>query len=517
MDLPKTLNRRRFLKSASCALAAHTFGTAQSSQRPNIVLIYADDVGWGDLGCYGASRVKTPNLDKLASRGIRFLDAHSSAATCTPSRYSLLTGEYAFRRKGARVLPGDAPLLIEPGRLTLASMLKEQNYATGVVGKWHLGMGTGSPDWNGEIKPGPRELGFDYSFLIPATGDRVPCVYVENGRVVNLDPKDPIRVSFTEPVGDEPTGRANPDKLTMRPSNGHDFTIVNGISRIGYMSGGKSARWVDEDMADTITKKAVQFIDQHKSGPFFLYFASHDIHVPRVPHRRFVGATPMGPRGDVIAELDWCVGEILTALERNKLSSDTLVLFSSDNGPVVDDGYHDAAVEKLGEHRPAGPYRGGKYSSFEAGTRVPFLLRWPAKVKPGVSSALVSQVDLLASFASLTGYKLPEPAGPDSFNLLPVLLGERKTGRDHLVQQASTLSLRQGDWKYIEPGKGQKINKNVNIETGIDQNPQLYNITADPGETRNLASGQAERVARMAALLTTIRDTPTRRMRVGNL
>jgi arylsulfatase A-like enzyme len=499
------MNRREFLRAGACAAASITAGSGQNAAKPNIVIIYADDVGWGDLSCYGAKGVSTPNLDKLAARGIRFTDAHSSAATCTPSRYSLLTGEYAFRQKNARVLPGDAPLLIEPGRVTLASMLRQQGYKTGVVGKWHLGLGRGDIDWNGDIKPGPLELGFDYSFVIPATGDRVPCVYVENHRVVNLDPNDPIRVSFSEPVGDEPTGRANPELLTMRPSHGHDFTIVNGISRIGYMSGGRSARWIDEDMADTITAKAVRFIDQHKAEPFFLYFCTHDIHVPRVPHRRFAGKTSMGPRGDVIAQMDWCAGQIMDALDRNGLSSNTLVIFSSDNGPVVDDGYHDSAVERLGEHRPSGTYRGGKYSSFEAGTRIPFIVSWPGRVTPGTSSALVSQVDFLASFASLTGHQLAETAGPDSFDLLPALLGRQKSGRDQLIQQAGALSLRQGDWKLIEPGKGAKINKNVNIETGADPKPQLYNLVRDPGEKVNLAAEEPERVTKMTALLNTLR------------
>ncbi|HEY8503832.1 MAG TPA: sulfatase-like hydrolase/transferase, partial [Gemmataceae bacterium] len=319
---------------------------------PNIVLIYADDLGYGDVGCYGATRVKTPNIDRLAAQGLRFTDAHSPSATCTPSRYALLTGEYAWRRKGTGILPGDARLIIPTGRVTLPSLLKEAGYTTGVVGKWHLGLGDGELDWNREIKPGPLEVGFDYAFLIPATGDRVPCVYVENHRVVALDPTDPVRVSYGKPVGDEPTGRDHPELLKLKPSHGHDQTIVNGISRIGYMAGGKAARWKDEDMADDITRKAVAFIEKHKGEPFFLFFSTHDIHVPRVPHPRFRGKSDCGTRGDVIVQLDWCVGEILAALERQKLTDDTLVIFSSDNGPVVDDGYQDGAVEDLNGHKP---------------------------------------------------------------------------------------------------------------------------------------------------------------------
>ncbi len=259
------LSRRVFLKSIGWTAAACLLpGRAKAAEeRPrNVVFIYADDLGYGDVGCYGATKVATPNVDRLAREGVRFVNAHSASATCTPSRYAMLTGEYAWRRKGTGVLPGDARLIIEPGRTTLASLMKKAGYRTGVVGKWHLGLGAGELDWNKEIKPGPLEIGFDYCFLIPATGDRVPCVFVENHRVARLDPKDPIEVSYQKPIGDEPTGKDHPELLKMHPSHGHDQTIVNGISRIGYMSGGQAARWVDEDIADTITGEAVAFIEK---------------------------------------------------------------------------------------------------------------------------------------------------------------------------------------------------------------------------------------------------------------
>jgi len=485
--------------------------TVVAQPRPNVVLIYADDLGYGDVSFNGATRVQTPNIDALARAGLRFTDAHSPAATCTPSRYALLTGEYAWRRPGTAILPGDAALIIEPGRTTLPSVFQRAGYTTGIVGKWHLGLGPSTsagqarsgPDWNNEIRPGPLDIGFHFAFIMAATGDRVPTVYVENRRVVGLDPNDPITVDYKQPVGDWPTGRANPDLLRVRPSHGHDQTIVNGVSRIGYMTGGKAALWVDEDMADVFTAKAVSFLERNKGKPFFLMFASHDPHVPRMPHPRFTGATALGKRGDAIAQFDWCVGQILGALNRLKLADDTLVIFTSDNGPVVDDGYQDEAVAKLGDHKPAGPFRGGKYSNFEGGTRVPFVVRWPRRVMPGRSDALVSQVDFVASFASLIGQPLPEPR--DSENLLAAMLGQSKTGRRVLVGHAGALAVRQGSWKYIAPGKGARINENTNTELGNDSEPQLYDLGSDPGERKNLATVHPDKVKELRLLLDTIR------------
>jgi arylsulfatase A-like enzyme len=499
-----------FVAGLLLVLLAQTAWSQEPATRPNVVVILADDVGYGDLGCYGATRVKTPHLDRLAAEGIRFTDGHAASATCTPTRYALLTGQYPWRKKGTGILPGDAALIIEPHSTTLASMMRQAGYRTAAVGKWHLGLGAGNLDWNSEIKPGPREIGFDYSFLIPATGDRVPCVYLENQRVASLDPSDPIRVSYAAKVGDDPTGAEHPELLKMKLTRGHDMTIVNGISRIGFMAGGKSARWVDEDMADTITAKATAFIEHNKDRPFFLYFATHDVHVPRVPHARFKGTSQCGLRGDCIHQLDWSVGQVLETLDRLKLADNTLVIFSSDNGPVLDDGYADGAVEDLNGHTPAGLLKGNKYSLYEAGTRVPFLARWPARIKSGTSDALVCQIDLLASLAALTGQKLDEAAAPDSFDVLPALVGESPRGREYLVEHANGVALRKGSWKYIPPGGGQpgKAKKN---RAGAAATAQLYDLASDLGETNNVAAEHADVVTEMQELLSRIQSEPKSR------
>lgn len=517
--MSSNLGRRDFMKAI---LVAAAFGPTAMAQihkiytHPNIVLIYADDLGYGDVSCYGATGVKTPNVDRLAKEGIKFTRGYATSATCTPSRYSLLTGQYAWRKKGTGIASSATPLIIDTDKMTLPSMLKNAGYTTGVVGKWHLGLGDGKSDvdWNGNITPGPLEMGFNYSFLIPVTGDRVPCVYVENHRVVGLDPGDPITISsYKKPILDQPTGLTHRDQLKMNWSHGHNNTIINGISRIGYMAGGNAARWKDEEMADALVEKGVAFIENNKENPFFLYFSTHDIHVPRVPHPRFVGATDMGPRGDAIVQLDFQVGEILNALDRLGLTENTLVIFSSDNGPVLDDGYKDQAVEKLGGHKPGGPFRGGKYSVFDAGTREPFIVRWPKHINPGVSDASISQVDIFASLAALTGQKLTTEDAPDSLNMLGTLLGSDKIGRDHIIEhsRSGTLAICIGDWKYIEPNDGPRI-KGGN-ESGNDPSPQLYNLKDDLGETNNLANRYHKRVKEMANKLQSIQNAAGSRQR----
>ncbi|WP_106827939.1 sulfatase family protein [Parabacteroides pacaensis] len=497
--------------STACNQSQKSLRPAPPAMKPNIIFIYADDLGYGDLECYGATRVKTPNVNKLASEGIRFTNAHAAASTSTPSRYAMLTGEYAWRQPGTDVAPGDAGMIIRPERYTLADMFKQAGYTTAAIGKWHLGLGdkTGEQDWNKQISPALTDIGFDYSYIMAATADRVPCVYVENGLVVNLDPDDPIEVSYKRNFAGEPTGKDNPELLyRQKPSHGHDMSIVNGISRIGFMKGGKKALWNDETIADSITAKAVRFIHQHQSEPFFLYFATNDVHVPRVPNPRFVGKTEMGPRGDAIAQFDWCVGEILSTLDSLGLADNTLVILSSDNGPVVDDGYADGAEELLGEHTPWGPFRGGKYSAFEAGTCIPCIIRWPGMVEPSISTALVSQVDWLASLAALTGTALPDGAAPDSFNELDTWLGRTTKGRDYVIEQAAnkTLSVISGKWKYIEPNDGPAmVPWGPKIETGYNKEPQLYDMSTDRNERRNLASENPEKVKELQEVLKTVR------------
>lgn len=474
---------------------------------PNIVIINMDDLGYGDVGAYGATTLETPHMDKLANEGLKFTDGYASSATCTPSRYALLTGVYPWRNKDAKILPGTAPLLIDTSLVTLPKMLRKAGYATAVVGKWHLGLGEGQVDWNRQIAPGPNEVGFDYSFVMAATQDRVPTVYIEDGRVVGLDPEDPISVDYQENFEGEPTGKDNPELLKMQWHYGHDNSIVNGISRIGFMKGGQQAKWIDEDMADAFLDKAKDYVKRHKENPFFLYYAFQQPHVPRTPHPRFVGSSGMGPRGDVIVEADWVVGEFVKVLEEEQLLENTLIIFTSDNGPVINDGYYDEAVEKLGNHQPAGPLRGGKYSLFEAGTRVPFMVYWKGRISPGVSDALVCQIDLLASLGDLVGV---EADTQDSQNLMDVLLGKSNEGREELVIEAmGRTALRKGDWVMIPPYQGPAVNPNVNIELGNSPDYQLYHLKEDLGQERNLVETQSDKLKEMIQAYEAIRYAPS--------
>jgi len=476
---------------------------AMGAEKPNVIVIIADDLGWGDVSCNGTSDVPTPNIDRLAAEGLRFTSGYCSASTCTPTRFSLLTGTYAFRVKGTGIAAPNAPAIIQPGTETIASILRRAGYATAVIGKWHLGLGREQPDWNGELKPGPLEIGFDHCLLLPTTNDRVPQVYVEDHRVRNLDPADPLWVGNEKPSPDHPTGLTHRDTLKMDWNIGHNGTIHNGISRIGFYTGGMKARFRDEDLADEWVRASNRWMESQRDQPFFLYFAAHDIHVPRMPHERFQGKTRQGLRGDAILEFDWCVGELMKTLDRLDLARNTLVVLCSDNGPVLDDGYKDGAVEKLGTHKPAGPFRGGKYSVYEGGTRTPFITRWPGHIKPGVSDEIVCTIDLPASVAALTGQTLAKESCLDSFNVLGALLGEPEAkGRDHLLQQdngGNKLGLRVGSWKLVRERTGNANAKKAKNTPAVVEH--LFDLSSDPGEQTSLAVRHPEELQRLRARL----------------
>ncbi|WP_373493882.1 arylsulfatase [Aquiflexum sp.] len=474
---------------------------------PNIVIIYMDDLGYGELSAYGATELQTPNMDRLANEGMKFTNAYATSATCTPSRYALLTGVYPWRNENAKILAGTAPLLIDVDQMTIPRMLKTKGYHTSIVGKWHLGLGDGNVDWNQRVSPGPNEVGFDYAYIMAATQDRVPTVYIEDGHVVVLEADDPILVDYENNFEGEPTGKDNPEMLKMIWHHGHNNSIVNGIPRIGFMKGGENAKWIDEDMADEFLVKAQDYVRGRKNetDPFFLYYALQQPHVPRTPHPRFVGTSGMGPRGDVILEADWCIGEFMKTLEEEGLLENTLVIFSSDNGPVLNDGYNDDAVEKLGDHKPWGPFRGGKYSLFEAGTRMPFVTYWKGTIQPGVSDALVSQLDLLNSFSTLVGSDIKTE---DSMDILNVLLGKSTDGREEVILEATTrTALRSGDYIMIPPYDGPAVNTFVNIELGNDSEYQLYNIAQDPGQQNNLAEEESDVLKKLIARFEELRGS----------
>ena len=477
------------------ALGAKKPKSHTDPNRPNVIIILADDLGYGDLGCYGAKNVETPNIDRLASQGIRFTDTHAIAATSTPSRYSILTGEYAWRKPGTDVAAGNAGMIIRPEQYTMADMFHSQGYRTCAIGKWHLGLGdkTGTQDWNAPLPAGLADIGFDYHYIMAATADRVPCVFIENGSVANWDASAPIEVNYKQNFPGEPTGKNNPELCyNLKSSHGHDMSIVNGIGRIGFMKGGGKALWKDENIADSITSHAIGFIKQNKDNPFFMYFATNDVHVPRFPHQRFRGKSGMGLRGDAIVQFDWSVGQIMQTLEKLGIANNTIVLLTSDNGPVLDDGYQDQAEELLNGHRPAGPWRGNKYSAFEGGTAVPMIIYCPGKIKGGqVSDALTSQIDFISSFASMLDARMPKGSAPDSQNHIGTLLGNDQTNREYVLELASNhvISVRTKQWKYIEPNDGPKmITWGPKIEAGNNSTPQLYNISESRWERNNVAS-----------------------------
>ncbi|MGH7136329.1 MAG: sulfatase family protein [Pirellulales bacterium] len=478
---------------------------AAEERRPNIVVILADDLGYGDVGCYGATKVRTPNIDRLAREGMRFTQAHSPASVCTPSRYNLMTGRYCWRTwAGHGTTWANDPLLIEEGRTTLASLLKEVGYVTGCVGKWHLGFGRPDtpgwddalgPDFNGELRPGPLDVGFDRFFGMPAVGQH-PNIYIDGRRVVGLDPTDPIRF-INDP----------------RPSYQVDYLRRPRTAPTNLqMASGKSAELVFENCALRLTDEAVAFLRANHARPFFLYFAPRNIHAPLKPNGRFAGTSAIGVYGDFIHELDWSVGEVLAALDRFGVADNTLVIFSSDNGGVPLRRRESVPAEVAG-HRINGPLRGQKTEVFEGGHRVPFIVRWPERVKAGVKSdALVANTDVLATCAEILARPLPHDAGEDSFSFLSALLGA-STGhppRTALVTDSmmGLFAIQEGPWKLIEgKGGGGYFPHGAPPASPSPTEPpgQLYHLGDDLGETRNRYAERPEIVARLSALLEQIR------------
>lgn len=466
---------RRFFWLALCLAGIPWFGHA--APRPNIVLVLADDLGWGDLGCYNRdSKIPTPHLDRLAAEGMRFTDAHTPSGVCTPTRYGLMTGRYAWRtRLKSGVLWGYSPPLLEPNRLTLPAMLRQRGYTTACVGKWHLGLGwptreqvefgdkftpaadPGLVDYARPLRAGPHTAGFDYSFVLPASLDMEPYVFIENGRVVGV-PDSNVAASKHQRQGGEGFWRAGP----VSPGFTH------------------------ENCQPELLAKATEFLQRQTSRqPFFLYFPLTSPHDPWVPTREFLGKSQTGARGDFVAQVDAMMGRLLAVLGERGLAKNTLVIFTSDNGAhwLPDE------IERTG-HRANGPWRGQKSDAWEGGHRVPFIARWPGKIKPGTESpALICLTDLMATFAEITRAKLPENASEDGESFLRALRGRSRTARESLVMHSinGTFAIRRGPWKLIEGRNSGGWTKGETAEPA-----QLYNLAGDPAEQHNQFNQRSE-------------------------
>ncbi|QDU64720.1 Arylsulfatase [Planctomycetes bacterium Pan216] len=484
---------------------------------PNIVIIFADDVGYGDVGCYGATHVETPNIDRLARQGRLFTDAHSASAVCTPSRYALLTGRYPIRRHNlTNAIFIKSPLIVDTDRTTIADVAKHAGYATACIGKWHLGWGNKTPtDWNAPLQPGPRELGFDTYFGVPVVNSHPPFVLIDNDRVVGWNPDDPFV------YGKKAETRTFDEKFHLN--------AIGGAQKA-------HAAYDDEKIGTILANKATEWISEQsmKKSPFFLYLATTNIHHPFTPAKRFQGTSSAGPYGDFIHELDWIVGQVMTSLKENGVANNTFVIFTSDNGGMLNRGGQEAYRRG---HRLNADLFGFKFDAWEGGHRVPFIARWPGHIEPdSKSNALISNVDLLATVAAVTGQKLGEDDGPDSVILLPVLEGDPTTKvRDELLiapAEPTHLSLRQGDWMYIgaQGGGGFRAKRvgehslggpaattftgqvNSDIADGRIKPDapaeQLYNLAKDPRQSTNVIRDNPDVAKRMASRLDQILHDP---------
>ena len=516
------MNKQSLLSIGLIALfvLSGCIASANVSQSPNVVLIFADDLGYGDVGCYGATKVKTPHIDELAKQGRRFTDAHTASAVCTPSRYALLTGEYPVRGNGGKGVWGPSPvtsgLIIDTDKFTLADVFKRKGYATAVLGKWHLGFGVGKNDWKEPLRPGPQDLGFDYYFGLPVVNSAPPYVYVENDHVVGGDPADPLVYVGRNAKGATPITPIPPE-ASQRTAN-----MFRGAVEAHKL-------YNDYTVGTVLAGKAVDWITDNKQRPFFLYLATTHIHHPFTPGKKFQGSSDAELYGDFIQELDWMVGQVTQCLEKQGLSDNTLVIFTSDNGGMMNLGGRNAV--KAG-HKMNGDLLGFKFGVWEGGHRVPFIAKWPGKIEGGSESdQLICNVDMLATCMALTGQNPETVQGKDSINVLPALIGNPdKPIRKDLVLAAhkpSHLSVRKGKWMYI-PAKGSggftgsKPNQHawggpaaVALVGGVNSDmengklkksaspAQLYDLEADVNQRKNLYNEYPEVVREMEALLKT--------------
>ena len=494
-------------------LMATLFTTAEANN-PNIVIIYADDLGYGDVSCYGATKVQTPHIDKLAKEGKRFTDAHVASPVCTPSRHSLLTGEYPHRVKGlTKPVFLRSPLVLDPKKQTIASMLKNVGYSTACIGKWHLGFGNNTPvNWNKPLSPGPNDLGFDYYYGVPVVNSHPPFIWVENNSVVGYEPEDPF--------------------VYNQKAETKKFREKMDLSRIG---GAKKAHLLydDEQVGTHLKNKAVEWIKKeaaNKEKPFFLYFPTTNIHHPFTPDPRFKGTSQAGMYGDFIHELDWMVGEVVNSLEEAGVADNTLIIFTSDNGGMINIGGQEAVA--LG-HRLNGDLQGFKFDAWEGGHRVPFIVKWPGKIKAGTTSdQLIMNNDLFATFAKITDQSIANDQARDSINVLSTFITENtKPVRTEMVitpSRASHRLLRIDDWVYISGQGGggfnaQKLgshgfggakameyagNNNSDVVNGKFKHnapkSQLYNLKEDPKQEVNLINKHPQKAEEMKARLAKI-------------